>query len=329
MRICITGGAGFIGANLVERLLCDGHDLVLIDNLSTGSMRFLKDIDLRRMVFLEADLSQSDAQELSNMLKGVDLVFHLAANADVRGGWASTAIDIRNNVVATHNLALASRIAGVKDFVFASTGCVYGDSTVIPTPEDEPFPIQTSFYGASKVAAEGILSTYAAHGAFNVSIFRFVSVLGKYYHHGHVVDFVRQLKQDPKKLKVLGDGTQKKSYVHVDDCVEALVTLRGKNNLEVFNIGQSYYWDIGKSVDVICASLGVSPIVTYGNSDRGWVGDNPFTFLDTTKALSHGWLPQVSIEASVSQCVEWVKENLWVLELDKTRPSSTQIQSLN
>lgn len=322
MKICVTGGAGFIGSNLVERLVIEGHEVTIIDNFSTGDERFLPPQIKGNINLFELDLSQVDETSLVAILKDVELVFHLAANADVRGGWETTFIDIQHNVIATHNIAVAARKAGVRQFVFASTGCVYGDSTVIPTPEDEPFPIQTSLYGASKVAAEGILSTFAMNEAFAVTVFRFVSVLGRYYHHGHVVDFVRQLLNNPSELRILGDGHQKKSYISVEDCVDALVSLRGLSRYEVFNIGQTDFCEVRESASIISSVMNVRPKFITGSETRGWVGDNPFTFLDTTKAQSHGWHPSRSIEESIALTVDWLLSHRWALSLDDSRKLS-------
>jgi UDP-glucose 4-epimerase len=251
---------------------------------------------------------------LEEIMDGFDRVFHIAANADVRGGWSNHRIDLDQNIIATSNVAEAARRSGVKEVIFASTGCVYGDSTIIPTSENEPFPIQTSLYGSSKVAAEGILSSYAAQGAFNVTVFRFVSVLGQNYHHGHVVDFVRKLRANPRELAVLGNGTQRKSYIHVEDCVQALIELRNLNSpFEVFNIGHDYFIPVHESANLVVKSMGLSPKIVFGTADRGWIGDNPFTFLDISKAKSFGWTPTISIEESVEQTVQYLLENEWVL----------------
>jgi UDP-glucose 4-epimerase len=319
VKVCVTGGAGFIGANLVEHLLADGNEVIVIDDFSTGDERFLSPDIKRNIELVRQDLSRVESSSLARTLKQVEVVFHLAANADVRGGWNATFTDIQQNVIATHNVAVAARSAGVNHLVFASTGCVYGDSTLIPTPEDEPFPTQTSLYGASKVAAEGILSTFAMNDAFSVTVFRFVSVLGKYYHHGHVIDFMRQLFVDPSLIRVLGNGRQRKSFISVEDCVRAIMSLRGSKKFEVFNIGQSSFCEIQDSAKLIAATMGLKPRLVFGAEDRGWIGDNPFTFLDTKKANDHGWVPLTSIEASISQTVDWISENKWVITLDDSR----------
>jgi UDP-glucose 4-epimerase len=319
MKVVITGGLGFIGSNLVKHQISVGNEVTVIDNLSTGDLRFLSSTELSSMDFINADLVEMTSQDLIHSLKGSQIVFHIAANADVRGGWDNSYRDIEQNIIATHNIASAARKVGIEQFVFTSTGCVYGDSTMIPTPEFEPFPIQTSLYGSSKVAAEGILSSYAANNAFDVTVLRFVSVLGQNYHHGHVIDFVRKLIQDNSKLEILGNGKQKKSYINVTDCVAALTTLRGEKNFEVFNIGHNNYIDVSESASIISKYMKMNPSYKFGTENRGWVGDNPFTFLDISKAKASGWEPTLSIEESIRETVEWILQNDWVLRLEDNR----------
>ena len=319
MKVFITGGLGFIGYNLVRRQLSLGNEVVVIDNLSTGNLKFLTPDEISNVDIIREDLISIDPTKLEKGVAGSQVVFHLAANADVRGGWSNSYRDIEQNVIATHKIADAARKSDIEEFIFTSTGCVYGDSTVIPTPESEPFPIQTSLYGASKVAAEGILSSYAANGAFDVTVLRFVSVLGENYHHGHVIDFVRKLIKSPSLLEVLGNGKQKKSYINVRDCVDALTRLRGETSFNVFNIGHRNYLEVHESATLISKFMGLTPVFNFGSENRGWIGDNPFTFLDISKAEKHGWIPTISIEDSIRETVEWLIANQWVLNMEETR----------
>lgn len=319
MRVVVTGGLGFIGSNLVNSLLEQNHEIVVFDNLSTGDKRFLSKATLENVSLKIVDIANIPIEDLCKLMKGSEKVFHLAANADVRGGWNSTFRDVEENVIATHNIALAAREVGISEVIFSSTGCVYGDPKTIPTPEDEKFPIQTSLYGASKVGAEGILSAFAANGAFKVTTFRFVSVLGENYHHGHVIDFVRKLSRNNSRLEILGNGLQKKSYIEVGDCVRGLLTLRGKSSYEVFNIGHDYFIEVSKSAELIAEQLKLTPEFLFQDTDRGWIGDNPFTFLDISKAKQNGWSPTFSIEESIKRTVDWIKSNDWVLDKEETR----------
>ena len=207
-RHIVTGCAGFIGSNMVDRLLAEGHDVIGIDNFSTGRKRFL-DGALKNRAFRLITSDLLDLPALTQAFAGGNMVLHFAANADVRFGAAHPRRDLEQNTIATYNVLEAMRANGIKKIVFPSTGSVYGEATVIPTPEDAPFPIQTSFYAASKLAAEGLIAAYCESFGFQSWIFRFVSILGERYTHGHVLDFYGQLKNDPGRLKVLGDGKQK------------------------------------------------------------------------------------------------------------------------
>src|SRR3954453_13021205 len=221
MRYFITGGAGFIGSNLADRLLADGHAVTAYDNLSTGQANFLSTaIKSPNFKLVEGDML--DEKKLGDSIRGHDFVFHLAANADVRFGTDHPRRDLEQNTIATHNILEAMRLAGIKRIAFSSTGSVYGEAQVFPTPENAPFPIQTSLYGASKLAGEGLIQAYATGFGFQAFIFRFVSILGERYSHGHVFDFHKQLVEHPGRIKVLGNGLQRKSYLYVGDCVDAI-----------------------------------------------------------------------------------------------------------
>jgi len=315
MRVFITGAAGFIGSNLVDRLLARGDTVVGYDNFSTGSRRFIKSaLTQQRFRLVEGDLLDTD--KLSEAMVGADLVFHLAANADVRFGLEHPKKDLEQNTIATFNVLEAMRANKIKAIAFSSTGSVYGEAKVIPTPEDSPFPIQTSLYGASKLAGEGLIAAYAEGYDFRAHVFRFVSILGERYSHGHVFDFVNQLAKDPTTLHILGNGLQRKSYLHVSDCIDAMLTAieRATAKFNLFNLGTEEYCQVNDSAGWIAARLGVSPRFTYAGGDRGWVGDNPFIYLDTARIRALGWRPRFSIRQSVEKTVDWLLENKWIFE---------------
>ncbi len=320
----VTGAAGFIGSNLVDRLLADGVSVTGWDNFSTGQERFLAGAQRHpRFQLVRGD--NLDAAALAAAMRGADFVFHLAANADVRDGWKHPGKDLQQNTLATANVLEAMRANGVKRIAFASTGSVYGEALVTPdrpTPEDAPFPIQTSLYAASKVAGESLLSAYAEAGQLDEAyVFRFVSILGERYTHGHVFDFHRQLRADPTRLRVLGDGRQRKSYLYVQDCLDAIlhVTRRAtardaKHRTQVYNLGTAEYVEVNDSIRWICAALGVQPKLEYTGGDRGWIGDNPFIFLDTKKIRGTGWQPKLTIEQGIVRTVRWLEANRWVYD---------------
>ena len=315
MKAFVSGGAGFIGSNLVDRLLDLGHEVTVYDNLSTGLLQFLeyaRDFDCFRLV--KGDLLDEDS--LSEAITGHEFVFHLAANADVRFGTEHPRRDLEQNTIVTYNILEAMRNHGIRKIAFASTGSVYGEATVIPTPEDAPFPIQTSLYAASKLAGEGMIAAYCEGFGFQSWIFRFVSILGERYTHGHVFDFYRELKQNPSRLEVLGNGKQRKSYLYIQDCIDAILLALEKSNesVNVLNLGVDGYCEVNDSIGWICEELGVSPKLEYTGGDRGWIGDNPFIFLDTSKIRDLGWKPKLSIKDGVLKTIQYLKTNEWVFE---------------
>jgi UDP-glucose 4-epimerase len=316
--IFITGVAGFIGSSLADRLLADGKSVVGWDNLSTGQERFLEGSRKHpHFKFIQGDNLDLDA--LTAAMKGCDTVFHLAANADVRFGLNHPSKDLQQNTVASFNVLEAMRANGIKTIAFSSTGSVYGEAPVIPTPEDAPFPIQTSLYAASKLAGEGLIHAYCEGYKFEGYVFRFVSILGERYTHGHVFDFYKQLAEHPDHLKVLGDGLQRKSYLYVQDCLDAMLhvmnaglALKAKHRVEVFNLGTPEYVRVSDSIGFICGALGLKPRLEYTGGERGWVGDNPFIFLETKKVNATGWKPKLTIEQGIIRTLRWLQANPWV-----------------
>jgi UDP-glucose 4-epimerase len=319
-KVFVTGAAGFIGSNVVDRLLDEGCTVVGWDDFSTGQEDFVR----QALKSEQFELKRGDNLELENLAKamaGCDFVFHFAANADVRFGLQHPKKDLEQNTIATFNVLEAMRQNNIKRLAFSSTGSVYGEASVIPTPEDAPFPIQTSLYAASKLAGEGLIQAYCEGFGFEAYIFRFVSILGERYNHGHVFDFYKQLLANPDRLKVLGDGRQRKSYLYVQDCVSAMLHAidlttaeQAKHRCEVYNLGVNDYCSVRDSISWICDFLGLNPELELTGGDRGWVGDNPFIFLDTTKVRGTGWEPKLSIREAVIRTVAWLKENQWVFD---------------
>lgn len=306
-KVIVTGAAGFIGSHLVDELLKSECQVFGIDNTSTGKYEFLKSaLSNSNFEFIRDDLLTSVS--LHNYFEHADTVYHLAANADVRFGKDHPRRDLEQNTIVTHNVLEASRIAGVKKFAFSSTGSVYGEARIFPTPEDAPFPLQTSLYGASKLASEGLVQAYTETFGIQSWIFRFVSMLGPRYTHGHIFDFYKQLIEDPTKLKVLGNGHQNKSYLHVSDCISAIkiALAQAKDNVNIFNLGSADSCEVRDSIKWIIDEMGVNPTVEYGIESRGWIGDNPLIQLETTKIESLGWKPKYSIEEAVRDTVRYL-----------------------
>jgi UDP-glucose 4-epimerase len=310
----VTGAAGFIGSNLVDRLLCDGERIVGYDNLSTGMPEFLTSASrYRNFTFVQGDLL--DTRSLTEAMRGASRVVHLAANADVRFGLAHPRKDLEQNTIATFNVLEAMRANNVREIAFSSTGSIYGEAAVVPTPEDAPFPMQTSLYGASKLACEGMITAFAEGYGIKARIFRFVSILGQRYSHGHIFDFMMQLADNQNELHVLGDGKQRKSYLHVDDCIEAmLVALNtGDEQIAIFNLGTDEVCRVLDSIDWIVERLKLSPQLSFSGGRQGWVGDIPLIHLDTSCIRGLGWRPKSSIRDAVELTVDWLDANRWVL----------------
>jgi len=315
VHFLVTGCAGFIASHLVDRLLAAGHQVTGYDNLSTGQPEFLAEAKQSpRFQFVYGDVL--DSTRLTEAMVGADLVFHLAANADVRYGTQHPTKDLEQNTIATGHVLEAMRRTNVRRIAFASTGSVYGESPIIPTPEDAPFPIQTSLYGASKLAAEGLIEAYSEGFGFRGFIFRFVSILGERYTHGHVLDFYRQLTEHPDRLTILGNGKQRKSYLYVQDCVSAMLLAieRAPNSINIFNLGTQEACLVDESVGWICNSLGLTPRRDYAGGDRGWIGDNPIIVLDCSRIRALGWEPELTIREAVIRTVQYLQQNPWIFE---------------
>lgn len=315
MKYLVTGCAGFIGSNLTDKLLKLGHSVVGFDNFSTGLTTFLTDaMKSPAFTLIEGDLL--DREVITNAMKNIDFVFHLAANADVRFGTNHPHKDLEQNAVATFNVLEAMRLNNVRRLAFASTGSIYGEAEVIPTPEHAPFPVQTSLYGASKLAAEGLIQAYCEGFNFQSYIFRFVSILGERYTHGHVFDFYKQLLKDPNKLLILGNGKQRKSYLYIQDCLDAMLFAIEKADakVNVFNLGTDEYCEVNNSIVWICDYLNFNPERSYTGGERGWIGDNPFIFLDCAKIRNLGWQPKLTIREGIMQTIKYLHANPWVLE---------------
>jgi len=315
MRCFVTGAAGFIGSNLVDKLLERGHTVVGYDNLSTGRLEFLEQAQTSSAFsFRKGDTL--DLSALAEATTGCEFVFHLAANADVRFGTNHPGKDLEQNTLATFNVLEAMRASGTHRIAFSSTGSVYGEPETFPTPETAAFPIQTSLYGASKLAGEALIQAYVEGFGFQGYIFRFVSILGERYSHGHIFDFYKSLLRDPDHLQILGNGKQRKSYLYVQDCLDAVLLAieKAQDKINIFNLGTNEYCEVADSVAWITQHLGLKPQLSFSGGERGWVGDSPFIFLDCSRIRGLGWQPKLTIQAGVIKTLEYLQSNRWLLE---------------
>ena len=311
----MTGAAGFIASNLVDRLLEEGVSVVGYDNFSTGLDENLEQARSNRdFKLIRGDVL--DLPALTKAMAGSDFVFHLAANADVRFGTLHPEKDLEQNTTATFNVLEAMRANDIKKIAFSSTGSIYGEPNLFPTPEDAPFPVQTSMYGASKLACEGLIQAYCEGFDFRGWIFRFVSILGERYSHGHVFDFYKRLLSDPNHLHVLGNGRQRKSYLYIQDCIDAMFMAieKGEEKVNIFNLGTDEYCEVNDSIGWITEHLGLDPELSYGGGERGWIGDSPFIFLNCSRIRALGWRPQLTIQEGIIKTLEHLQANRWLLE---------------
>jgi UDP-glucose 4-epimerase len=315
LRFFVTGCAGFIGSTLADRLLRDGHEVVGYDNMSSGQDRFIEPArGAAKFTLVHGDIL--DAPALTAAMAGSDFVFHLAANADVRFGTDHPRRDLEQNTIGTFGVLDAMRVNRVKQIAFSSTGSVYGEAPVFPTPEDAPFPIQTSLYGAAKAAGEGLIQAFCEGFGMQGFIFRFVSILGERYSHGHVFDFYRSLRADPTKLRILGNGKQRKSYLHVQDCIAAMLCAieRAAAKVNIYNLGTDEYCQVDDSIGWICEALGIAPERSYTGGERGWIGDNPFILLDCQRMRALGWAPSLTIRDGILKTLAYLQASPWLLE---------------
>lgn len=315
MKVLVTGGAGFIGSHVVDELVRREHHVVVYDNISTGFERHLeRSIGSGRAKLVKADIL--DQESLARAMEGASTVFHLAANADVRGGKADRSVDLDQNIIGTHKVMEAMVKTGAKNIVFTSSATVYGEPDRFPTPEDYA-PLQTSLYGASKLAAEAMIQAYSGYFGITSHTFRFVSWIGERYSHGVIFDFINKLRSNPEEMEILGDGNQKKSYLHVEDGVRGIFeAVEGLKDLKnVVNLGHVDYMNVTDLAQIVCEEMGLKRVsFRYTGGTRGWIGDSPFVHLDISKIRSVGFVPRVTIEEGVRRTARYLLENLWLLD---------------
>jgi UDP-glucose 4-epimerase len=303
---------------MVDRLLTEGYEVKVIDNFRSGKMRFIEH-NLKNPKFSYDTLDCKNAEALISSFVGHDIVFHFAANADVKGNVLDPLRCLHENVIVTQNVLEAMRHNGIKKIVFSSTCSVYGEPTVFPTPEDAPFPIQTSMYAASKVYGEGIIEAYCAAYDMQCWIYRFVSIMGERYTHGVVFSFYKELlKQEGthKTLTFLSDGTPTKSYMYVQDCIEGIMQglQQASERVNLFNLGTDEEISAKAIGEIMVEELGLDDVqFIYGNTERGWIGDAPHIRPDISRLRALGWEPKLSIPDTIRKTVRYLKENPWAL----------------
>jgi len=306
VKAIVTGGAGFIGSHLVDRLLSEEYSVTIVDNMSYGFMENLKHHSGNpRLKVHRVDIR--DADKLQRIFARHDAVFHMAAHLDIRESLVNRNADLENNLIGTLNVLEAMHKNEVQDLVFASTSVVYGDATVIPTPEDYS-PIQTSLYGASKVACEAYAEAYTELASIKFWSFRFANVVGERCRRGVVWDFVHKLLKNRSELEILGDGKQSKEYLHVKDCVDGMMIgyQKASGKVNIFNLGIDQQTLVDTVADIVIEEMGLKNVKKrYTGGPRGWIGDNPLVQLSLDKIKNLGWRPIISSEEAIRRTIRW------------------------
>lgn len=310
MRTFVTGGAGFIGSHLVDRLVAEGNRVTVLDNLSSGRMEFIEHHEGNgNFKFIEADLLNLDRVKAATI--GHEVVFHLAANPEARWGIENTELDLKQETIATYNILEAMRVNGIKKIVFASSGTIYGETPVIPLPEDYGPALPISLYGAGKLASEGLISAFCGTFDMQAWIFRFANVAGTRATHGVIFDFIQKLKRNHSELEILGDGNQCKPYLHVEDCIEGMLFgfVNSHDKVNVFNLGCSSATKVNTIARTLVREMGLRGVsFKYTGGDRGWPGDVPQVRFSVEKINKLGWKAKYTSDDAVRKAIRDILE---------------------
>lgn len=310
MKVLVTGGAGFIGSILCRRLLQAGHQVTALDNLSLGRMEHLGDLPSRREFrFIQADLL--DREATATHVQGHEMVFHLAANSDIEAGSRTTDTDLRQGTQATYHLLEGMRLAGVRQLIFASSSAVYGEATQIPTPEEYGPLLPISFYGASKLACEGLVTAFQHNAGMQSWIYRFANIVGEHGTHGVLVDFLRKLRADPGRLEILGDGRQAKPYLYVHECVEAMLFgwEHAREPVNCFNLACEGATSVRRIAEILCEEMRLEEVqFEFTGGSRGWKGDVPQVRLDPSRMVALGWKARLDSDGAVRTAIRALLE---------------------
>jgi len=308
-RVVVTGGAGFIGSHVVDRLMNEGAEVWVLDNLTAGSEEFLNRwYGEDRLRLVRTDVTKFDS--ILPYFKDVDLVFHLAANPDVRASAENGYLHVEQNIIGTYNVLEAMRFQDVPEMVYTSTSTVYGEATRIPTPEDYGPLVPISVYAATKLAGEGLISSYSGTFGLKATIYRFANVIGPRGTHGVIYDFIGKLRKNSNELEILGDGKQRKSYIYVSDCIDGMMLgrLKRKASLEIFNIGTEQTTTVVAVADMVTEAMGLYGVryrLTGGvDGGRGWKGDVKVMGLDITRMKALGWAPKLTSDEAVRKTAQ-------------------------
>ena len=312
MRALVTGGAGFIGSHLVDELIESGYAVRIIDNLSSGSLDLIQhQLSNPKVEFIEGDLTSIEV--VMKVMEDVECVFHLAANPDIRLGTQITDTDLKQGTIATYNILESMRVNEVKKIIFASSSVVYGEDAPMPTPENHGPCLPISLYGASKLASEGLITSWVGTFGFQAWIFRFANIIGERGTHGVIFDFIHKLKRDNTRLEVLGNGLQEKSYMEVKDCVKSIMHIFSTIDapINLYNLGSHDTCSVRRIAEIVVEETGCgNASIEYTGGDRGWAGDIPRAMLSIEKMLSTGYDVNYNSETAVRHTVRCLIEEI-------------------
>jgi len=320
MNTIVTGASGFIGSNLLKTLLEKGNRVIGIDK-DINKYYLIEDLCQDKLPsfginFIDKNFNMiydniNNIEQYAHAFSNVEIVYHLAASADIRKSFKDPMLDLENNVIGTNSVLELLRKRDIKNLVFSSSSSIYGITKVVPTPEDVPDIRPISMYGASKLANEAFISAYCDLYGIKAWVFRFANVVGRNQHRGVIFDFVKKLNDNQFELIILGDGNQEKSFFDVEDCVSGLLDIPKKDNnksMEIYNLGNKETMKVKDLARIVCEEIGVSPEFKYTGGDRGWEGDTPYTILSIQKALKVGWKPKYDCRESIKRTVRWLFE---------------------
>ena len=303
MKILVTGGAGFIGSNLMKTLHEQGHDIVCVDNFTLGKKENLTYFDGKDRFCLE-EFDASDIEKLNSLVSKFlpDMIYHLAANSDIQKSSRQPNVDFDNTFLTTYSVLETMRRNNIKKLFFASTSAIYGNMTGINITEQQGGLSPISYYGGAKLASEAFISSYAYMNNFDVTIFRFPNVIGSHLTHGVIFDFIKKLKNNPSELEILGDGTQSKPYIYIDDLIDAilLISMNGETGLQIYNVGVEGKTTVKRIADMVCEIMNLSHVqYKFTGGNIGWKGDVPSFQYDLTKIHKKGWKAKLTSDEAV------------------------------
>ena len=312
MKVLVTGGAGFIGSHLVERLLKEGNKVIVVDNYTLGKKENLsKVLGNENLEIIECNIDETEkfCERLSNY--NIDMIYHLAANSDIQKGGQNPDVDFRDTFMTTRSVLELMRRNNIKKMFFSSTSAIYGDKLGIPLKENLGDLRPISYYGGAKFASEALISSYTHMNDLNVVMFRFPNVIGPHLTHGVIFDFKKKLERNPKELEILGDGTQQKPYVYVLDLIDAIMMLTKdiKNGIEIYNAGDETSTSVLTIANIVCEELGYKDVeYKFTGGNIGWKGDVPKFNFNLDKIHKAGWKASHTSDEAVRDTVRSIKE---------------------